>query len=71
MDENEDKPLDGPQQAKKWAKEIDLSKKRDEDYLKEGKTINKRYRNEAKVADRGSNSQGGASQQFNILWANT
>jgi len=27
MDENEDKPLDGPQQAKKWAKEIDLSKK--------------------------------------------
>jgi len=71
MDENEDKPLDGPQQAKKWAKEIDLSKKRDEDYLKEGKTINKRYRNEAKAADRGSNSQGGASQQFNILWANT
>jgi len=27
MDENEDKPLDGPQQAKKWAKEIDLIEK--------------------------------------------
>lgn len=57
----EDKKDEQP--IKLWFKELELSKKRDKDWILEGKKIHARHRNET--------NSGVKKQHFNILWSNT
>ncbi len=56
--------------AKRWHSEIELSLKRDKYYLRDGKKIIERYRNESRIAQANNESERKADH-FNILWANT
>lgn len=51
--------------ARKWKAELELAKRKDEKWIRQGKKIVKRYRDE-----RSTNTGGVGGVRFNILWSN-
>lgn len=58
-----DKELNPVKEAQRWHQELKLARKEDENWVKRGKKIIKRYRDERTESQRGS-------KKYNILWSN-